>query len=214
MKKPFKCYMCDADGITREHVPPVSFFPIGYRENLVTVPACHEHNTKNSKDVEYVRNIIVTHITTNETARGHFQNMVIRSFKHSPKLLTQTFDNVTSKIINGDETGVIRLDMPRFKLVMNAIAHAIFYKEFDKTYPRDWEIFSRSLLSASTLYEGVPDGWEQERIGLEQVLVADVLTPQPKVFRYGKKKWSEEEVLYRFLFYEGFIVETIALKHT
>jgi hypothetical protein len=24
-----KCYMCDADGVTKEHAPPYSFFPIG-----------------------------------------------------------------------------------------------------------------------------------------------------------------------------------------
>jgi len=32
------CYMCERTATTREHVPPKSFFPEGYRTNLVTVP--------------------------------------------------------------------------------------------------------------------------------------------------------------------------------
>ena len=213
MKTTLKCYKCDAEGVTKEHAPPDSFFPKGYRDNLVTVPSCHDHNTKNSKDVEYVRNVIVTHISTNEAAREHFQNKVIRSFENSSKLFNRTFKNVRLITLNGEETGVFNFDLPRFKLVMNAIAHAIFYKDFGKTYPRDWGIISSSLLSSSTLYEGIPDNWEEYRNQLNQIQYTEMATPQPEIFRYGVKKWSDEEVIYRFLFYEGFMVEALALLH-
>jgi len=49
------CYMCGADGSTREHVPPRSFFPkgVGHQE-LLTVPSCPKHNTAKSNDDQYV----------------------------------------------------------------------------------------------------------------------------------------------------------------
>lgn len=50
--------MCDKPGVTSEHVPPKSFFPDDRRVNLLTVPSCWTHNNGNSKDVEYVRNVI------------------------------------------------------------------------------------------------------------------------------------------------------------
>jgi hypothetical protein len=58
-----KCYMCDAAGTTKEHAPPDCFFPKGYRAGLWTVPSCDAHNSRNSKDVEYVRNVITSHIS-------------------------------------------------------------------------------------------------------------------------------------------------------
>lgn len=44
------CYWCGIkltdETNNREHVPPNGFFPKGYREKLLTVPSCQEHNNK------------------------------------------------------------------------------------------------------------------------------------------------------------------------
>jgi hypothetical protein len=50
--------MCSADATTREHVPPKSLFPKGYRENLTIVRSCVTHNHDQSLDIEYARNLI------------------------------------------------------------------------------------------------------------------------------------------------------------
>jgi hypothetical protein len=201
-----KCYMCNVDGTTREHVPPDSFFPKGYREGLITVPACPSHNNQNSKDVEYVRNVIVSHIDTNDIARGHFQGKVKRSFERSPKLYMQTFQDAKPIIVEGQETGVYALDLVRFNSVMEAIAGAIYFKSFGKTYAGRWEIFASSLISTQAIFQGQHDGWDEIRHLFRHLSLAEMPTPQPEIFRCGIRQGDEEKLIYRFVFYGGFIV--------
>jgi hypothetical protein len=205
-----KCYRCDSDGVTREHAPPDCFFPTGYRDNLVTVPSCHEHNTKNSKDVEYVRNVIVSHFSTNDVAREHFQNKVKRSFNKSSKLFDRTFKDVMPISIDGEETGIFSLDLLRNKTVMEALAYALYYKEFGRTYSGTWEIFCPQLLSPK-LFQNKPDGWEGIRHLFQEIGYTEIPTPQPKVFRYRAHKWDDEKLVYVFEFYGGFIVNALAI---
>lgn len=209
-----KCYMCDAGRTMREHVPPIAFFPKNYRKNLITVPSCPDHNTRNSKDVEYVRNVIVSHIDTNDIARSHFQEKVMRSFKRSPKLFTQTFKDANPIIVDAQETGVYNCDLPRFNLVMKAIAHAVYFKNFGNTYTNQWEIFSPSLISPQALLQGQPDGYDQLRRLLRQVSLTELRMPQPEVFMCGFRQWDEARFVYKFMFYGGFVVYAVAMPPT
>lgn len=205
-----KCYRCDSDGVTKEHAPADSFFPKGHRENLVTVPSCPDHNTANSKDVEYVRNIITCHIDTNEVARFHLQNKVTRSFQNSPNLFAQTFKDTASILFNGEEAETYRYDFQRFSKVVSDLAYALYYKDFGKTFTGAWGVFSLGLLSSATVFESKPDGWDKYRNMLLQLDFTEMPTPQPKVFRYGIVKWTDLQLIYRFVFYEGFVVDALS----
>src|SRR4051812_40697399 len=54
------CYMCAELATSREHVPPKCISPeqkdVGrdFRENLITVPSCREHNGRKSRDDEFL----------------------------------------------------------------------------------------------------------------------------------------------------------------
>lgn len=207
-----KCYRCDSDGVTKEHAPASSFFPQGYRENLVTVPSCHEHNTSNSKDVEYVRNVIVAHLETNDVANRHLLEKVTRSFQHSPKLFYQTFKETAEILFNGEEAITYRGDLPRFSRVMSDLAYALYYKDFAKRFSATWGIFSLSLLSSVTVFEGKSDGWDHYRSLLSQLNFEEQLTPHPNVFRYGIERWNDLQLIYRFIFYDGFVVDALSLQ--
>ncbi len=206
-----KCYMCSAEGATREHAPPYSFFPNGYRNHLWTVPSCDEHNSKNSMDVEYVRNVIATHLATDGSAGNHLQDKVLGSFKNSPKLLNRTFADAKPIIINGQETGVYTLDLPRFKKVMEAIAYAVYWRLSGKPYPGSWGLFSPSLVSHKTLYEGRPDSWEEYRHLLSRIRYEETQTPEPEIFRLGVHQFDEKRFIYAFMFYGGFVVNCLGL---
>jgi hypothetical protein len=207
-----KCYMCDAEGTTREHVPPDSFFPKGYRDNLVTVPSCDEHNTKNSKDVEYVRNVIVVHISTNNAARSHFQDKVLRSFRNSLKLFNRTFKDVKPIIFNGKETGIFTVDINRFNQVMESIAYAVYYKSFDRSYAGYWDIFASSFILNEALFQDKRDDTIEYRQLLRQLSFTDEPSSQPRVFRYAVNMLDEEQFVYRFVFYEGVIIYARAVS--
>ena len=67
------CYMCEAVATTDEHAPPRCLFPetkdlidksLDLRKELITVPACKEHNTAKSTDDEYLLNILSLNITS------------------------------------------------------------------------------------------------------------------------------------------------------
>jgi hypothetical protein len=127
--------MCDEVSSTREHVPPQCFFPNGQRENLWTVPSCALHNLGNSKDVEYVRNVLVTQRGTNETASELFQ-VVKRSWDRSPALFSRTFHDFRTALVEGEEAGVFPFDLPRIKAVMTAVCHALAFRDFGRQVPR------------------------------------------------------------------------------
>jgi hypothetical protein len=206
-----KCYMCDGDGITREHVPPLSFFPKGHRHNLFTVSSCSEHNHGNSLDVEYVRNVVVSQLSTNALARTWFQGPTLRSYKRSPGLINQTFAKITPVIVDGRETVIVECDMPRFELIMEAIAYACYFKDFGKRFTEEWVIFSSNMVATELLLQGLPDPNESLRVWLQSLPFTDMPTSNPEVFKYGIHLENEPEGIYsyRFEFYEGFVVHAI-----
>lgn len=197
--------MCDADGVTREHVPPLSFFPKGHRRNLWTVRSCEAHNIDNSPDVEYVRNVIVSHRDTTGTAHQLAQSASFRSFERSAALFVRTFREVAPLTVDGEEAAVFRIDLPRLRRVMEAIAYAIYYRENDRTYAGRWRVFRPTLLSANDV-RGIPDNWRAFRGMVRTIPITPVETPVPEVFRYGTHTWEEGRFAYAFEFYGGFQV--------
>lgn len=212
-KEHTKCYMCVAIATSKEHVPPDCFFPKGYRDNLTTVPSCPTHNNDNSKDVEYVRNIVVTHHATNEVARVHFREKALKSFKRSPKLFSQTLQNAKEILFNGEITGVGILDLTRFKSSMKAIAFGIYFGNYGKSFDGDWEIFGTGLVSTEALFEGKADGSEDLRRVLTALTFEELTMPQPEVFRCKRHQWDDVSMVYEFLFYGGFLVHAISLPN-
>jgi hypothetical protein len=207
-----ECYVCGAPAKTKEHAPPESFFPEGYDSGLVTVPSCDEHNSRLSKDVEYVRNNLCGQFGTNLLAARVFETAKA-SYNHSPKLFSRTFSDVRQIILDGQETGAYPIELPRFKKVIKAIAYAMYYHDFGKRNEGDFDVFSPSLNSRSNLYYGMPDGYENTRRLLEACFFKSMPVPQPKVFKYGVSRPGEGQIHYRFEFYEGFSVYALTLPH-
>lgn len=196
-----KCYMCDADATTREHVPPKSFFPKGHRENLVTVPSCVTHNHDQSRDIEYVRNVIAGSYGTNAQAEQTFE-VGKRSFDRSPALFYQTIGDFETTVVNGEETGVFKFDLERVKSVMEPIANAIYFKDYGEGYVGKWNVFITSLMSREDL-AGQPNQWQPFRdlLGTLQFVAKPV--PQPAIFRYAVCE-IPGGVVFEFVFYEAF----------
>lgn len=80
--------MCEEPGTSREHVPPKCLFPEqkdikdkNFRKNLITVPSCDLHNMSKSKDDEYLMQVIVGSIKSNNYGIQHYITKVHRSYK-------------------------------------------------------------------------------------------------------------------------------------
>ena len=76
---PNVCYYCgiklQPNTLTKEHVPPKVFFPNTDRDNLITVPSCHLHNSGKSNDDEYVTATIEL---LSKSKKGKAEIMVMR----------------------------------------------------------------------------------------------------------------------------------------
>jgi len=210
VRVPDRCYMCAAEATTREHVPPRSFFPLGYRDGLVTVPSCPKHNNDSSADVEYVRNVIVCAYPVNEVGLS-LAPKTLRSFNRSPGLFAHTFEEWWPVLTPQGGSGAFRLKMARFERVMEAIAHGLYYREEGKQYEGKWGIFSPTLSSLKDLQGGGIDDWEAFRRMLALVRFSPRPTAQPKVFSYHVWRETDSKLVYKYQFYEGFVVNALTL---
>jgi hypothetical protein len=74
-----ECYLCNAEGNTREHVPSRAFFD-AVPGNIITVPACKNCNSSFAKDEEYFRTIVAAQCYgSSEAAKRVWQGAIIRS---------------------------------------------------------------------------------------------------------------------------------------
>ncbi len=202
------CYMCPEQATTREHVPPQSFFPEGFRTNLITVPSCPDHNSSHSLDVEYTRNVICTQHGVNAAAGAVFETAK-RSFENSPRLMARTLRTMRPF----GEGGTLRVDLRRHQKVMRAIAFGIYFHDNGDKHEGDWRIFTPSFLFADSLNYGCPDPWTPLRRILESGEFTPQAVTQPEVFRYGVLQADEGQVLYKFEFYGAVTVHAWPLPH-
>ena len=93
------CYFCDRPGITDEHVPPRAIFPAqkdfpceNHRLDLITVPACVEHNSGKSDDDEFLLVSLAGIIGNNSIGYRQQRTKVDRAVRRSSyRLLEKVF---------------------------------------------------------------------------------------------------------------------------
>jgi hypothetical protein len=140
------CYMCAAAKTSREHAPPKCLFPeeiengCELRRNLITVPSCDEHNSKKSKDDEFLRVVIlVSSVAASEMAKNQFMGKLLRAVARKPRTYSQFFCD-EGTLANG-ALHALRIDRGRFEKCIDHIARAMFYD----TYNAKWDLPSQVI---------------------------------------------------------------------
>ncbi len=198
------CYACSRTATTREHAPPISFFPSELRKNLITVPSCRLHNNDNSADVEYVRNVLVLGANLGPESAGAF-DAAMRSVKRRPSVVKRRFPQIRPIATDGQDSGLVEIDLPRFKRIMTAIAQALHYQDLG-IKQRRWGIFSPTLHSEESLVSGNADNWEPLKRVVAVTRYRYLPTSQPDVFAYGRAEMKPSSYLYQMIFYNAVIV--------
>ena len=90
MKQPPKqsrdfCAYCGEPKVSDDHIPPKNIFPTN-RTNLITVPACHEHNGSRSELDERFRNYVATHIGNDTPNARALIQKTIRGLRRNKKI--------------------------------------------------------------------------------------------------------------------------------
>lgn len=220
-----KCYMCDKEGTTREHVPPKCIFPESkdvsteenLKKNLITVRSCKEHNTAKSKDDEYLLFFLAANILSNGVAQEQFATKVMRAVqrtphvfadfakKNSPVVLTST----NAETIN---TAAIEIDRPRFDSAIEHISHALHYHKYQQTFTGNIQVITDGLVDLS----GQGSAQFNEHVQNFGKLVDELMesvSPEgdnPSVFSYKMLKTSDpNQVILQMTFYGGFKVVSV-----
>jgi hypothetical protein len=212
IKKPIqRCYACTEIATSREHVPPKSFFPEGYRTNATVVPSCERHNNDNSLDVEYVRNILVSHVETSSEIIELLSPKVWRSFSRSPALLRKTFTELNEVFYRGERTGSFSVDIPRLNRVMSSIASGMYFHTFRFRFYGTWKIFSPSAFETDEIRTGMPGQFQIVRDMIPRLKFKPIDTPHPKIFSCGIQYETPHSLIFMFQFNSGIKMYALAV---
>jgi hypothetical protein len=205
------CYFCGNPATTKEHIPPISLFPIkftniDYRKNLITVPSCEEHNSKKSNDDEYFSFVLKTSYNSNNIPEKLMKDKLIRSIYRNPNQFNKIFKNAEFSLtkINGLYHNIVKyeIDIDRINNVLKHISMGLYYYEY-KT------ICKYNFIGSNFLSEGV----ESEKI--KEILKISELIPykgeNKKIFKY-KIIITDELYFLILLIYEGNIIITKSNK--
>lgn len=143
-----RCYMCELEGTTLEHVPPKAIFPESkdadgehYRIDLITVPSCELHNTGKSQDDEFLMVCIAGIIGNNSIGYRHKFTKVDRALaRTSYKLLSEVFLKApeSKRLDLGDNRFIDVLkgtpDKARLLICFDRIIRGIYYHHFKSPF--------------------------------------------------------------------------------
>jgi hypothetical protein len=220
-----KCYMCDAEGSTKEHVPPKCIFPEAkdipngddYKKNLITVRSCEKHNTAKSKDDVYLLFFLAANVVSNDLAQTQFGSKVMRAVNRTPHVFsdfTKKNRPVTLKGENGEliHTAAIEIDRARFDSAIEHISYALHYYKYGEKFSGSIQVITSGLMDLSGEHSVEVNEKIQKFGRMVDVLLAN-LEPEgdnPEVFTYKLLKTDEpHQVIIQMNFYCGFKIFSI-----
>ena len=134
------CHICGLPSTGRDHIPPKCLFPPG-TAGQVTFPACDIHNSRKSKDDEYLRDLFAGSLPP--AGHSSFPDLIDRSKrarqrKESVRYSTY-LDSQISTDHHFDELGFyshssqsVEFDMKRIETVLSPMVHAVIRYEYNK----------------------------------------------------------------------------------
>lgn len=213
--------MCDSPETSREHAPPLCFFPeandIGrdLRRNLVTVPSCDRHNSRKSKDDEYFRSVILMTAAQNSDAGRHqFLGKLLRAAARTPHAQRSFFSD-QGTIADG-KGRVLQVDRQRFDACVDHLAKALFFDAFRRKCSLPISVVSPDFFRGIASDQVVPHRLTLETVDVSrQVLGAEPIRGEnPEVFRY-RLRYDEVGNTFAFaaIFYDCFEVYSFSSRH-
>jgi hypothetical protein len=148
-----KCYWCENEAVSMEHVPPRCLFPEDkdvkhifnktYREHLITVPSCDEHNLRKSNLDECLMVTLSGKVGNNGLAYVQTLTKIERSRKRNSKLLDINNGEIIK--LNDKEFPVlwINVDTQKLNYSFESIARGLYYHENNKSFKGEITIVSK-----------------------------------------------------------------------
>lgn len=204
--------MCDSPETSREHAPPLCFFPelseIGrdLRRNLVTVPSCADHNSNKSNDDEFFRTVILmTAAQNSDVGRHQFFRKLLRGAQRSPRAHRTFFSD--QGVIAAGTGRALKIDRKRFDTCIDHLVRALFFDAFGRQLNLPISIVSPNLFARIESDHVVPDKQVLKTVGVSRQFLRDeeVRGENPEVFKY-RVRYVQTDDIFAFagIFYECF----------
>ncbi len=211
------CYMCEREAISVEHVPPKCFFPekkdlpegTDYRVNLITVPACEEHNAAKSKNDEYLLALIASQMENSEVAAGHFSRKILRALEHSKGLRKRLTNGARKTKIGNEHLLALKIDRNSFYDGLAKMVRGIYFHSFEQRLLTPVQIHCPQMWDENI----APDKHVRRLCDIWYKAIArePVHGMNPEVFSYQLlRSDSPSLVVMKMVFYSG--VEVLALS--
>ncbi|MCH1643260.1 hypothetical protein MJ257_24515, partial [Paenibacillus timonensis] len=205
------CYWCGTEATSMEHVPPKCLFPEekdvkdvlnkSYRNNLITVPSCNEHNMNKSNLDEYLMATLSGKVGNNFVAYVHTATKVSRSRMRNPKIIK--VDKSAILKLKNKEFPVLWITVDTIKLrhSFEAITRALYFYENN-------EVFKGSCFVVSTLFdhEDDPKGTEFNKRS------SALLESEQRHWKTELKGSNPDIFTYQFSEVDGFKCQTLSMN--
>lgn len=134
-----RCYFqgCTEKGVTKEHIPPRSFFPDGEKLQLLIVKSCKAHNNAKSTDDLYVLAQICMNASPSNRAREVFQNKVNPQLSHNNDALRRM---LVKNAVMVEGAVAYPVDVTRFDDFFTALSCGLIYKSQKAQLPSNYNI--------------------------------------------------------------------------
>lgn len=212
-KKQEKCYYCGAEATSKEHVPPLCFFPEGQRKNLITVPACDQHNKDLSIDQEYARNMVALYYFNNIDGTQLAIEKAFKAIERNPWLLNEIRRQLYESVM---QTGVpfVKLEMNKLEKVFNAIGCALYFHDYKCVFNRKWQILfdSQFLSPDKSTKEGSSQSFKVKEY-IYALNFVDSKVSNPEIFQYAVCS-DKHNLFYKLKFYEAYVVYLLGRLNT
>ena len=220
MTRASTCYICDSPETSREHAPPLCFFPeandIGrdLRRNLVTVPSCDRHNSRKQKDDEFFRSVILmTTAPNSDTGKHQFIRKLLPAASRMPHSHRLFFAD-KGTVAEG-QGRALQIDRKRFDTCIDHLARALFFDAFHRKWSLPISVVSPNFFSGITSGQMLPHQPTQKAVEVSrQVLGAEPIRGEnPDVFKY-RLRYDEAEEIFAFaaIFYGCFEIYAFSSK--
>lgn len=151
--------MCSCHATSSEHVPPKCIFPeerdigVDYRKDLMTVPSCDFHNTKKSKDDEFLMVSLAGIFGNNSVGYQHKFGKVDRALRRrSSSLLSAVFKKREHYKVKGKNSFYEVIwgtpDHDRLNRCFTNIAHGVHYHHFSRRFHGETKVMLGYLHSS------------------------------------------------------------------
>jgi len=134
------CYFqgCGNKGVTKEHIPPRSFFPDGEKNQLLTVKSCQMHNNEKTKDDMYALAHICMNASPSNRAREIFIKKIAPQLNYNNGALRKMLVKGAKLQANGSVA--YKVDIVRLDSFFTALSYGIIYKSCGAALPENYNI--------------------------------------------------------------------------